>query len=144
MPTAVSNSRELPDTRATNSVSAKFPPRSTNGDTRTHGSESSQGQEHSQKQIIEFRIPPEVADTRTQQESFLQPHRDDEHLLNARQVADRLGVSERFIRDHTTRRSPKIRAVKLGKLIRYRRTDVDEFMALLGTLPPSTYSRFGV
>jgi len=69
---------------------------------------------------------------------------DDERLLNARQVADKLGVSERFIRDHTTRRSPKIPAVKLGKLIRYRRADVDVFMAQLDTLPPSRRSRFGV
>ena len=68
----------------------------------------------------------------------------DERLLNARQVADRLGVSERFIRDHTTRRSPRIPAVRLGKLIRYRRADVDVFMAELDTLPSSRRSRLGV
>jgi excisionase family DNA binding protein len=73
-----------------------------------------------------------------------QQDENDERLLNARQVADKLGVSERFIRDHTTRRSPKIPAVKLGKLIRYRRADVDVFMAELGTLPASNRSRFGV
>ena len=67
-----------------------------------------------------------------------------DRLLNARQVADRLGVSERFIRDHTTRRSPKIRAVKIGKLIRYRRTDIDLFMNELGTLPSSRRPQFGV
>ena len=68
----------------------------------------------------------------------------DERLLNARHVAERLGVSERFIRDHTTRRSPRIPAVRLGKLIRYRRADVDLFMAELDTLPLSRRSRFGV
>ena len=68
----------------------------------------------------------------------------DERLLNARQVAEKLGVSERFIRDHTTRRSPRIPAVKLGKLIRYRRTDVDEFMSELDTLSSSRRSRLGV
>jgi excisionase family DNA binding protein len=68
----------------------------------------------------------------------------EERLLNARQVADRLGVSERFIRDHTTRRSPRIPAVKLGKLIRYRRADVDLFMAELDTLHSSRCSRLGV
>jgi excisionase family DNA binding protein len=73
-----------------------------------------------------------------------QQDENDERLLNARQVADKLGVSERFIRDHTTRRSPKIPAVKLGKLIRYRRADVDVFMAELRTLPASNRSRFGV
>ncbi len=67
-----------------------------------------------------------------------------DRLLNAREVANKLGVSERFIRDHTTRRSPKIPAVKLGKLIRYRCADVDFFMAELGTLPPSRRPRFGV
>lgn len=68
----------------------------------------------------------------------------DERLLNAREVAEKLGVSERFIRDHTTRRSPRIPAVRLGKLIRYRRTDVDDFMAELGTLSSSRRSILGV
>ena len=72
-----------------------------------------------------------------------QPNRD-ERLLNARQVAEKLGVSERFIRDHTTRRSPRIPAVRLGKLIRYRRADVDDFMAELGTLSSSRRSQLGV
>lgn len=66
-----------------------------------------------------------------------------DRLMNARQVAEKLGVSERFIRDHTTRRTPKIPAVKLGKLIRYRPADVDVFMAELGTLPPSRRLRHG-
>ncbi len=67
-----------------------------------------------------------------------------ERLMNAREVADRLGVSERWVRDHTTRRSPKIRAVKLGTLIRYRPADVDTFMDHLDTLRPSSHTRFGV
>jgi excisionase family DNA binding protein len=81
---------------------------------------------------------PQLADNSVD----LDPSND--RLLNARQVADRLGVSERFIRDHTTRRYPKIRAVKIGKLIRYRRTDIDLFMNELGTLPPSRSPQFGV
>ena len=67
-----------------------------------------------------------------------------ERLLNAREVAARLGVSERWVRDHTTRRSPKIRAVKLGSLIRYRRADVEIFMENLDTARPSRQPRFGV
>jgi excisionase family DNA binding protein len=67
-----------------------------------------------------------------------------ERLLNAREVAARLGVSERWVRDHTTRRSPQIRAVKLGTLIRYRRADLEIFMESLATLRSSTRSRFGV
>jgi len=58
-----------------------------------------------------------------------------ECLMNARQVAEKLGLSERFIRDHTTRRTPRIAAVKLGKLIRYRQVDIDIFMAELHTMP---------
>ena len=49
-------------------------------------------------------------------------------LLSAQQVADRLGVSERWVRDHATRRQPRIRAVKLGSLLRFRSSDVDEFL----------------
>ena len=67
-----------------------------------------------------------------------------ERLLNAREVAARLGVSERWVRDHTTRRSPKIRAVKLGSLVRYRRADVEIFMDNLDTARPSRQPRFGV
>jgi excisionase family DNA binding protein len=65
-----------------------------------------------------------------------------ERLLNAREVAARLGVSERWVRDHTTRRSPKIRAVKLGTLIRYRRADVETFMESLDTFHASRQHRF--
>jgi excisionase family DNA binding protein len=74
------------------------------------------------------------------------PIREHSHdrLLNAREVAARLGVSERWVRDHTTRRSPRIRAVKLGTLIRYRRADLEIFMESLTTLRPSHESRFGV
>lgn len=68
----------------------------------------------------------------------------DKRLLNARQVADKLGVSERWVRDHTTRRSPKIRAIKMGMLVRYRRADVDVFMQEMDTLSTSRGSRIGV
>ena len=63
-----------------------------------------------------------------------------ERLLNAREVAARLGVSERWVRDHTTRRSPKIRGVKLGTLMRYRCADVEEFMQRM-TTPLSSLQR---
>jgi predicted DNA-binding transcriptional regulator AlpA len=70
--------------------------------------------------------------------------RHDERLLNAKQVADKLGVSERWVRDHTTRRSPRIHGIKLGLLVRYRREDVDVFMAELDTFPSSRRFRNGV
>ena len=67
-----------------------------------------------------------------------------DRLLNAREVAAKLGVSERWVRDHTTRRFPKIRGVKLGTLIRYRRIDVEFFMKELETLSSSRRPPFGV
>jgi excisionase family DNA binding protein len=53
----------------------------------------------------------------------------DLRLLTPRQVADRLGVSERWVRDHATRRSPRIPVVKLGSLLRFRDTDIDKFLS---------------
>ena len=53
----------------------------------------------------------------------------DERLCTPRQVAARLGVSERWVRDHATRRNPHIRAVKLGSRLRFREIDVNEFIA---------------
>jgi excisionase family DNA binding protein len=64
--------------------------------------------------------------------------------MNAREVAARLGVSERWVRDHTSRRNPKIRAVKLGSLIRYKRADVEIFMENLDTQRTSRPMQFGV
>jgi len=67
-----------------------------------------------------------------------------DRLMNARQVAAKLGVSERWVRDHTTRRSPRIRGLKMGSLMRYRLTDVEAFIAELDTQPSSRPSRFRV
>jgi excisionase family DNA binding protein len=49
-------------------------------------------------------------------------------LLTPHQVADRLRVSERWVRDHASRRSPRIPAVKLGVLLRFRASDVEKFV----------------
>ncbi len=49
-------------------------------------------------------------------------------LATAVQVAKRLGVSERWVRDHATRRSPKLPVVKLGSLLRFRLEDVEQFI----------------
>ena len=45
-----------------------------------------------------------------------------------RPVRKPLGVSERWVRDHATRRFPKLPVVKLGPLLRFRPKDVDEFV----------------
>jgi excisionase family DNA binding protein len=52
-----------------------------------------------------------------------------ERLLTPKEVADRLGVSQRWVRDHATRRWPRITAVKLGSLLRFRWRDVEDFLA---------------
>ena len=67
-----------------------------------------------------------------------------DRLMNARQVAAKLGVSERWVRDHTTRRSPRIRGLKMSSLMRYRLADVEAFLAELDTQPSSRPSRFRV
>jgi excisionase family DNA binding protein len=58
----------------------------------------------------------------------LQP-RSEDRLLTPQEVADRLGVSQRWVRDHATRRTPRITAVKLGSLLRFRWADVEDFLA---------------
>ena len=52
----------------------------------------------------------------------------DERLLTPQEVADRLGVSQRWVWDHATRRWPRITAVKLGSLLRFRWADVQDFL----------------
>jgi predicted DNA-binding transcriptional regulator AlpA len=144
MSTATAKVRDLSKTPTTNVVSAKFPPVSGNGRTLIHEIELAPVQEPPLRQVFEIGARRIDAGSQLEDRNSEQPNHDSERLLNARQVADKLGVSERFIRDHTTRRSPKIPAVKLGKLIRYRCADVDIFMAELGTLPTSNRSRFRV
>ena len=56
-----------------------------------------------------------------------------ERLLTAQEVAARLGISERWVRDHATRRNPRIPAIKLGPLVRFRWADVQAFVAAMET-----------
>ena len=65
-------------------------------------------------------------------------------LLTSQEVADRLGVSERWVRDHATRRFPRIRAVKLGPLLRFRLSDVEDFLIENSTPVPSKRRLAGV
>jgi excisionase family DNA binding protein len=59
----------------------------------------------------------------------------DERLYSAQEVAKRLGISERWVRDHATRREPRIPAVKLGPLLRFRWGDIEQFVAAQMTHP---------
>jgi hypothetical protein len=61
-------------------------------------------------------------------QAFVEQGHDPSCLLIADEVAKILRVSERWVRDHTTRRSPRIRAVNLGSLVRYRLSDVAKFL----------------
>jgi excisionase family DNA binding protein len=49
-------------------------------------------------------------------------------LIGPAEVAKALGVSSAWVRDHATRKSPRIPAVKIGKLLRFRKTDVTDFI----------------
>jgi hypothetical protein len=55
-----------------------------------------------------------------------------EALLTLDDVAKQLGVSIAWVRDHATRRSPRIPVVRLGgkrALLRFRPCDVRQFIA---------------
>lgn len=57
-----------------------------------------------------------------------------ERLLTPKEVADILTVSVTWVLDHSSRRRPHLPAVRLGKLVRYRRTDVEAFIEECGRL----------
>ena len=49
-------------------------------------------------------------------------------LLGPGDVARWLGVSAGWVRDHATRKQPRIKAVKIGKLLRFKAEDVEDFI----------------
>lgn len=52
-------------------------------------------------------------------------------LLTLHEVAEQLGVSVAWARDHATRRNPRISVVRLGgkrALLRFRPQDVEQFI----------------
>lgn len=51
-----------------------------------------------------------------------------ERLLTPVEVADWLGVSPGWVRDHATRKDPRLPTVRLGKLMRFRASDVEAFI----------------
>ena len=46
-------------------------------------------------------------------------------LLTPTQVAERLQVSVAWVRDHSTRKYPRIPVVRVGGLLRYHPEDID-------------------
>jgi excisionase family DNA binding protein len=51
-----------------------------------------------------------------------------ERLLTPKEVADILSVSTAWVLDHASRRRPHLVSVKLGKSVRFRPSDVEEFI----------------
>ena len=56
-------------------------------------------------------------------------------LLTVPQVAERIGMSEQWVRDHTaaedgsSRRRPTLPCVRFGRSIRYREDQIEQFIA---------------
>lgn len=51
-----------------------------------------------------------------------------ERLLTPGDVAKWLGVSAGWVRDHATRKQPKLPTVRLGKLMRFRAEEIETFL----------------
>jgi excisionase family DNA binding protein len=51
-----------------------------------------------------------------------------ERLLTPKEVAEILSVSVAWVLDHASRRRPLLPSVKLGKAVRFRREQVEEFI----------------
>jgi excisionase family DNA binding protein len=49
-------------------------------------------------------------------------------LLTVEDVAARLRVSPAWVRDHATRKQPRLPVVRVGKLLRFRPTDVEHWI----------------
>jgi hypothetical protein len=50
-------------------------------------------------------------------------------LMTPKQVADRLQVSVAWVRDHSTRKQPRLPLVRIGGLLRYHPADIDRWIA---------------
>jgi excisionase family DNA binding protein len=55
-------------------------------------------------------------------------HLPSEKLLTPREVASWLDVSVDWVQNHATTKEPRIVPVRIGKLLRFRREDVEEFI----------------
>ena len=50
-------------------------------------------------------------------------------LLTPAQIAERLQVSVAWVRDHSTRKHPRLPVVRIGGLLRYDPADIDRWIA---------------
>jgi excisionase family DNA binding protein len=51
------------------------------------------------------------------------------YLLTPKQVAQRLQVSVAWVRDHSTRKHPRLPVVRIGGLLRFDGSDIDSWIA---------------
>ncbi len=51
-----------------------------------------------------------------------------ERLLTAEEVANMLNVSTAWVYDHADRKRPMIPSVRLGKTVRFRPEDIEQFI----------------
>jgi excisionase family DNA binding protein len=52
-----------------------------------------------------------------------------ERLLTIADIAAWLGVSKGWVYDHTTRKRPLLPCIRLGEMTRFRREDIEKFIA---------------
>lgn len=58
----------------------------------------------------------------------------EDHLLKPEQVAEKLNVSVDWVRDHSSRKMPRLPVIRLGGgpgragLLRYRASEIDKFI----------------
>jgi predicted DNA-binding transcriptional regulator AlpA len=52
-----------------------------------------------------------------------------DRLITAEDVASRLNVSTDWVWDHSSRRTPYLPVIRLGDTLRYRESEIDNFVA---------------
>jgi excisionase family DNA binding protein len=53
---------------------------------------------------------------------------DPDRLLTVEDMARRLQVSAAWVRDHATRKRPRLPVVRVGKLLRFRREEIEQWI----------------
>jgi excisionase family DNA binding protein len=68
----------------------------------------------------------------SQRKKVRRPRRDEfVPLMDPNEVAKWLGVSSGWVRDHATRKTPRLPAIKIGKLLRFQAEDIREFIEFI-------------
>ena len=67
-------------------------------------------------------------------------HLPTEKLLTPREVASWLHVSVDWVQGHATAKEPRIASVRIGKLLRFRREDIEEFITRQVQRKPHTFT----